>query len=248
MVRFIENLSISSSIQDLINQSEKSLVLISPFLKIPEIIRKQLISANNRGVKIRFVVKSDSSIDTSDANLFYNCDNIWLYLVNNLHAKSYINEKSGILTSLNLYEFSQINNIEMGITFSKTEDPELYNSVVDSIEKIKEQSKKVSNETLSLKLSDQRNFGEVKFVDNRVERGYVKGWWHFTRGGGYCIRCGVDIMQNPNKPYCDSCFNVWKKYSNVNYRENYCHLCGSEYPTTFNKPLCNGCYMVNKDN
>ena len=40
----------------------------------------------------------------------------------NLHAKCYLNEESCIVSSLNLYEFSQVNNNEMGILISKDED------------------------------------------------------------------------------------------------------------------------------
>ena len=32
-----------------------------------------------------------------------------------LHAKCYVNERAAIITSMNLYDFSQVNNNEMGI-------------------------------------------------------------------------------------------------------------------------------------
>src|SRR2546421_8133041 len=35
----------------------------------------------------------------------------------------------GMVTSLNLYDFSQANNQEMGILFSKSTEPDLYHSV-----------------------------------------------------------------------------------------------------------------------
>lgn len=44
----------------------------------------------------------------------------------NLHAKCYLNENEAIITSMNLYGFSQQNNNEMGIYISKSQDPELY--------------------------------------------------------------------------------------------------------------------------
>ena len=36
----------------------------------------------------------------------------------NLHAKCYLNEKEALLTSMNLYEYSQEHNDEMGILVS----------------------------------------------------------------------------------------------------------------------------------
>ena len=44
----------------------------------------------------------------------------------NLHAKCYLNESLCIITSLNLYEFSQVNNNEMGVLIRRAEDTDLY--------------------------------------------------------------------------------------------------------------------------
>ena len=46
----------------------------------------------------------------------------------NLHAKCYLNENEAIVTSMNLYEFSQLNNYEMGIRITKLEDSDLYDA------------------------------------------------------------------------------------------------------------------------
>ena len=54
-----------------------------------------------------------------------------------LHAKCYMNEKAALLTSMNLYEFSQRNNEEMGILVAaEGPDSELY-------ERIKEESQRL---------------------------------------------------------------------------------------------------------
>lgn len=47
----------------------------------------------------------------------------------NLHAKCYVNEREAIVTSMNLYEFSQVNNHEMGIYVTKADDPQLYEEI-----------------------------------------------------------------------------------------------------------------------
>ncbi len=49
-------------------------------------------------------------------------DFVRLSFCKNLHAKCYLNESECIISSLNLYEFSQINNNEMGILIRKYED------------------------------------------------------------------------------------------------------------------------------
>ena len=54
----------------------------------------------------------------------------------NLHAKCYPNEESAIITSLNLYEFSQVNNNEMGVLIRRSEDTELYRDTYEEAQRI----------------------------------------------------------------------------------------------------------------
>ncbi|WP_211230973.1 DNA repair protein [Chitinilyticum aquatile] len=54
----------------------------------------------------------------------------------NLHAKCYLNEEVCIVTSLNLYEFSQVNNNEMGVLIRRSEDAELYKDAYEEAQRI----------------------------------------------------------------------------------------------------------------
>ena len=54
----------------------------------------------------------------------------------NLHAKCYMNEEMCIITSLNLYEFSQVNNNEMGILIQRGEDSQLYKDAYEEAQRI----------------------------------------------------------------------------------------------------------------
>lgn len=74
----------------------------------------------------------------------------------NLHAKCYLNEDVGIITSMNLYEFSQINNNEMGILFLKKDDLKLYNDsyeealrIIRISEEVRLTAEKVEREELT---------------------------------------------------------------------------------------------------
>ena len=54
----------------------------------------------------------------------------------NLHAKCYLNESLCIITSLNLYEFSQVNNNEMGVLIQRSEDTDLYRDAYEEAQRI----------------------------------------------------------------------------------------------------------------
>ena len=47
-----------------------------------------------------------------------------------------MNENTCIITSLNLYEFSQVNNNEMGVLISRSEDAALYRDTYDEAQRI----------------------------------------------------------------------------------------------------------------
>lgn len=56
---------------------------------------------------------------------------------------------------------------------------------------------------------------------------------------GYCIRTGVKILFDPQRPFCLEAYRSWAAFENWNYRENYCHKTGRESNgrTSMAKPL-----------
>jgi RNA polymerase-binding transcription factor DksA len=56
---------------------------------------------------------------------------------------------------------------------------------------------------------------------------------------GYCIRTGVKIPFDPQRPFCLEAYHSWVIFENWNYRENYCHKTGenSNGRTSMAKPI-----------
>ena len=54
----------------------------------------------------------------------------------NLHAKCYMSERAALITSMNLYEFSQQNNHEMGVLVDRTQSEDLYRQIYDEAQHI----------------------------------------------------------------------------------------------------------------
>ena len=78
-----------------------------------------------------------SDINPDDSTWLQSMPGIKLLFHKDLHAKCYFNEKEAIITSMNLYMFSQQNNVEMGIYISKEKDEELYNQIANEVDRIK---------------------------------------------------------------------------------------------------------------
>ena len=88
----------------------------------------------------------------------------------NLHAKCYLNEESCIITSLNLYEFSQVNNNEMGVALSRTDDPELYREAYEEAQRIIRISDEIRMSFEKVAKSDEHSENASAPKDNVIEK------------------------------------------------------------------------------
>ena len=74
---------------------------------------------------------------------FQSFQNINIYFLANLHAKCYLNENTALITSMNLYGYSEENNREMGIEINKSENYGLYEDILKESKSIKNQQKSI---------------------------------------------------------------------------------------------------------
>ena len=58
---------------------------------------------------------------------------------------------------------------------------------------------------------------------------------------GFCIRTGIAIPFNPDKPMCYDAWKTWSQFGNLDYSEQYCHYSGeaSYGETTYARPIMN---------
>src|SRR5205807_1242344 len=134
MAEFLDTTATSYYLEKLIKSARERLMLISPFFKLNQRIRQLIDDATRQNIDMRIVYgKKEQNEEITRLRLL---KNIQITFCKNLHAKCYLSEKACIVTSLNLHEFSQANNQEMGVLFRKSSDPELYRSVCDEAERI----------------------------------------------------------------------------------------------------------------
>jgi len=135
MAKFLDTTGVSYHLQQLINKANEKLVLISPFLKINERIKQSLEDKNRMKIDIR-VIYGKNELQPDENNWLKSMTSIRSSFCKDLHAKCYLNESEAIITSMNLYEFSQVNNNEMGIYVVKETDPTLYNEIYDEVKRL----------------------------------------------------------------------------------------------------------------
>ena len=201
MAKFLTTTGISYRLEEIIKTAEERLVLISPFLRVNERIKELLEDKDRLKMDVR-VIYGKNQLQPEENNWLESMASIRTSYCKNLHAKCYLNENEALLTSMNLYEFSQVNNNEMGILISREEEPALYGEVWEEAQRIVRVSVGPEDED-----DDEECPPDLEPPQS-----------------GFCIRCKRSIALNPARPYCKRHFRSWNIHKNKKYEESYCHI------------------------
>ena len=135
MAKFLNSSGTTYHLEELIKSASDRLIIISPYLKLNERIKELLEDRNRLKIDIR-IVYGKNDLHPEEINWLKNLTFIRTSFCKNLHAKCYLNENECIITSLNLYEFSQVNNNEMGVLIYRNEDAKLYADTYEEAQRI----------------------------------------------------------------------------------------------------------------
>lgn len=133
--QFITTQGINYFLDELIKNAQQRIVLVTPYIKLNPRLQELLQEKKRAGVEIIFICRGDNLQEELAAY----ATSVRIKL--NLHAKCYFSEREAIVTSLNLYTFSQINNEEMGVYMKNDGDNALYAGVVKEVERLMFHSK-----------------------------------------------------------------------------------------------------------
>ena len=133
--KFLNTTGVSYHLEELVKNTSDRLILISPYLQFHKRIKDHLENLNVQKKDIRIIYR-ENKLQVEESNWLESQIGIRTSLCNSLHAKCYLNENEAIVTSMNLYSFSQQNNDEMGIHVTKTNDPELYNDIFAEVQRL----------------------------------------------------------------------------------------------------------------
>lgn len=268
MAIFLTGNDLNAELENLFEYAEEYLILISPYIKLHDRFASVLkAKKDNPNLKI-FVVFGKNEDDFSksmkqeDFIFFKDFPNIEIRFEKRLHAKYYANENAAILASMNLYNFSQDNNIEAGVLTNRkgilesiTGQDTLENDAAGYFQRVIEQSdllflKEPKFESKLMGISRRYIGSEIEidilsdFFNNKLDTDTVfKKHTYISKKSpkqmGFCIRTGTPIPFNAKLPMCDSAFQSWKKFNNSEYPEKFCHFSGepSNGETSFSKPI-----------
>jgi phosphatidylserine/phosphatidylglycerophosphate/cardiolipin synthase-like enzyme len=222
MSKFLNTSGVSYYLEELIKNTKDKLTLVSPYLQFNDRIKEHIRNLNIQKKDIRIIYR-ENKLHPEENNWLADQIGVRTSICKNLHAKCYINESEAIITSMNLYEFSQLNNNEMGIHFTKEQDGDLYKATFEEVQRL-------------LTISEEVRVTVQKVNEKKEVKKDLQGK---EAGKGFCVRTGVSIPFNIEKPLSIEAFKKWNEYGDVDYPEKYCHFSGepSNGETSVKQPI-----------
>jgi phosphatidylserine/phosphatidylglycerophosphate/cardiolipin synthase-like enzyme len=231
MAKFINTRKAVSEIEDLIKNAGERLILVSPYLKLSKDF-KELLTYRNSKDKITTVIFGKQELNPDEMKFLQGLRFVILKYNEDLHAKCYVNDDKMVITSLNLYEFSMANNKEMGVLIDKNDpaDSQLFEDAFKEVDYINQTSQRFELNAPKPTFNKQAENKSSKEKSTSILS---------SSGKGFCIRTGVEIPFNVEKPLSYEAYKKWSEFSDPDYPEKFCHFSGepSNGETSVSRPI-----------
>jgi hypothetical protein len=245
MGEFLTGKRLKNKIVDIIEGAEKELTIVSPYITLHPYYQNSLDNkASNKCLYTTIIYrkgenyKKQPHLSPNDLEFLKHLKKVAIYANHHLHAKLYANESGMLVTSMNLYEFSQKNNnIEFGIyypngQFENRQDIKIRANIRQTVQKVLKGSElqftNIPTIQDDLFSSHSANIAAQQINDMSV-----------PPTEGYCIRTRIIIPFNISRPFCQKIYNEWSKLDYPVTKETYCHLTGeiTTDSVSSNKPI-----------
>jgi hypothetical protein len=239
MAKFLTTIELSYQILQIIKTSDREIILVTPYIKLSPNLKDNLAEANRRGKEITLIY-GKSGLSKEEKGFLDNLDNLSIYFHENLHAKCYFNEFNMVITSMNLYEFSEKQNKEFGVLIEKEVDENgIYEDVIEEvlaiIQSAKHEKKNKSDTFKSFITAKSKeesfcdylnnNFHEKHFrvekLDEDIGRIKIIISEDFLTNVDIEIGSNIDFIFNLNNSTCEKLFNNNKILTNSEIKNEY---------------------------
>ena len=123
---FLTGKPLSDTIYDTLFKAEKELIIISPYIQLGDYLKDNIFKQHLNNSKLHILIgfgknerNKERSFKREEIEYFLNFPNITIVYIPELHGKYYANEKQSVITSMNLMDYSLVNNVEFGVLAEK---------------------------------------------------------------------------------------------------------------------------------
>lgn len=207
---FLKTYELTTEILNLISSAESYCYIVSPYIKIWPQLNRILEIASEKRTILTFIIREDKA----SSNIIQRLNKelgFEVVVIKDLHIKLYLNEKKCLISSMNLYDASQQNNLELGCYFGNAIDIKkniLENYILSDKTAVTYKGKFEADRTAILK-----RVAEAQEV---------------LKKDGYCVDCQkkMDLDFKPRIPYYVRCRDCYNKKDDRALSINFCHFCG----------------------
>ena len=271
MIEVVQGHILNERLDEIIRNATERLMLVSPYIRLHH-RTVDALKLLKQTPEIRLTVcfgkaegQYEKSFHTDALVLLKEMPNIRIVYEERLHAKFYANDNASLFTSMNLYDYSVDNNIEVGV-FAVDESRsgrklavegwDYFIEVIDNAVEVFDrrpnfekgflgltQGRYIDSTTLRDELQAAPEVSKFtrpkKAVVNPTFETDVKPKKASSTLMGYCIRTGEEIPFNRDEPMSPRAFKSWVRFEDEEYPEKYCHFSGepSDGQTSMAKPI-----------
>ena len=221
---------IYSEIRETIASAKVRLFICSPYVDpTDDLIRQVESAARDREVDVSLYFREDKLAEYRGTVWFkrFHDAGIELMVVDRLHSKIYVNEKSALVTSMNFTRSSGENSLETGVVFDSSAG-DLADQLFGYYEFLEGQSKPANGGR-----STKPRTGWRRPTSPEPKRTCASDSSH-------CIGCGTSIPSQKDRPFCRSCYSSSDKHKTS--PQKHCFGCGKATKVSFERPFCPECF------
>ena len=217
---FLENQNCAEEIHRIIENANSELTIITPFIDLGPRMKGSFYQARDKNIRIKLITRWKKKLAAKDEKelAFFSELGAEIMFVERLHSKLFLNENSGVLSSMNMLDGSAHHSQEIGIF---TNDTVLVSNFKGYAERLE---RSAMPDRYAPASSTAKNAPSQKKKQQK---------------SGYCIRTGGKIPFNIKTPFNKKSFASWNRYKNPEFAEKFCHFSGekSNGETSFSRPI-----------
>ena len=258
-MNFLTGKELSEKIYDTIYNSEKYLLILSPFIQLDTYFKNKVFKTHINNSNVHIIIgfgKNENNINRSlkkeDFDYFKEFPNITIVYIPNLHAKYYGNESKSVVTSMNLIDYSFINNIEFGVYTERKlisiNQNSFFESAVNTCFNIVDEDGYtiyVRRPKYEKKSIFAKNYVgsevELNLIDELIKFGKVSKRRLSDFTNEKYVNIAIKEQRKSREEYHIE--NSTNQNKNIN-KNGYCIRCKTSVKRDLDKPLCWDCYKT----
>lgn len=135
MAKFLSTSGITHHLEGIIKGATRRVVLVSPYLRLNDGVRRLIELCGRSDVEVD-VLFGKEELQAQEEAWLRSQAHVRIRFLKALHAKCYLNESQAIIASMNLHQYSQQNNVEMGVLVTRSEDRVAFADVQLEVEQL----------------------------------------------------------------------------------------------------------------